>query len=194
MRICKSKTFGNEKVPDEIINLALSPEGGYACADFSPYKLIVRVRHAEYDTYDVLYESRIHSAFAHYTYKEGQRLPDITAYVESMCEGLQADGAQDLLYPNAITIKKHPLYIAAMESGNEYLSADIAVHYGIGRAKDYELLHSCDGLYRLPELPDEYDIKYCVKRSTIDTELLGRSGYRICRMSRMGMKGKTHDS
>ena len=81
-----------------------------------------------------------------------------------------------------------------MESSNEYLSADIAVHYGIGRAKDYELLHSCDGLYRLPALPDEYDIKYCVKRSMIDRELLGRSGYRICRLSRMGMKGKTHDS
>lgn len=94
--------------------------------------------------------------------------------------------------PTADTIETSPLYLSAVENGDKVLQYDMEMMFGEPSQQARDFLTGIDNVRRLPRLSEAFDRDYVVVADTIDSDILGRSCYRILHAPYYSMKGRTH--
>ena len=97
--------------------------------------------------------------------------------------------------PDEETIKTHPLYMSAVEQGDELMQKKLKLLFHCETKEDCEWLSEVLNTKVLPRLSKEFDKDYFVDSDNItedDLHLLERSGFVIMHRPYFAMPGSTH--
>ena len=123
-------------------------------------------------------------------YREGATLQEMISEI-TRCM-IDQDICAIIRQSDKDTINRNPLYISAVESGNEPLRLLLKLYYRIANEKECDMLSALFGTRVLPSLEEEYDQTYVVDADTIQSAILVRSGYDIRHKPYFAMRGFTH--
>ena len=97
--------------------------------------------------------------------------------------------------PDEESIKTHPLYMSAVEQGDELMQKKIKLLFHLETKEDCEWLSKALNTRMLPRLSKDFDRDYVVDYDSIsenDMHLLEMSGYDIRHRPYFAMQGSTH--
>ncbi len=178
---------------DRLVGQAKDPAGGFTEVPFDAVKVTLRYRKTG-GLFDCLYstfpiqsvEPPREQYYAGLTLqemlREFPRRSDISPRVDT----------DVYVWPDCDTLPTHPLYRAAVETGDDALRKELEIRYGDPSPEILAQLNRTDGIRRLPRLSEEFDRDHVVAINTIDFGILEASGYRLWHRPYFAMRGYTH--